>query len=88
MDLDQFFAAIRAQREKQESEMTGEMFLIAGLGNPGREYRESRHNFGFMVLDRLAARLNAEFNKEQQKARAFIIRKPVMHSDKNQVTIP
>jgi len=28
--------------------------LIAGLGNPGRAYAKSRHNFGFMVLDSLA----------------------------------
>lgn len=68
MDMEQFFAAIRAQRQTQEKELTGETFLIAGLGNPGREYRESRHNFGFMVVDRLAERLNVQFNKEQQKA--------------------
>lgn len=68
MDMDRFFEAIRAQRLKQESEVSGEMFLIAGLGNPGREYRESRHNFGFLVIDRLAERLNVQFTKEQQKA--------------------
>ena len=43
-------------------------FLLIGLGNPGREYKDNRHNIGFMLIDRLAVRLNSRGLKLQSKA--------------------
>jgi PTH1 family peptidyl-tRNA hydrolase len=43
-------------------------YLIAGLGNPGREYKDTRHSVGFMLVDRLTVRLNARGMKVQSKA--------------------
>ncbi len=41
------------RRGKQASSLD---LLVAGLGNPGREYEQTRHNVGWMVLDELARR--------------------------------
>jgi PTH1 family peptidyl-tRNA hydrolase len=39
--------------------------LLAGLGNPGKEYSQTRHNIGFLVVDALAARLGQDLNKQK-----------------------
>jgi PTH1 family peptidyl-tRNA hydrolase len=40
--------------------------LIVGLGNPGREYKETRHNAGFWWIERLAGTLQAAFRSESK----------------------
>jgi len=43
--------------------------LIVGLGNPGRRYERTRHNLGFLCVNRLARECNIKMNKSQGKAR-------------------
>lgn len=38
-------------------------YLIAGLGNPGRSYRENRHNVGFILVDQLAELMGQSFSR-------------------------
>ena len=49
-------------------------FLIVGLGNPGREYRNNRHNIGFMVLDQLAGKMDTSFSKMKMNALMTAVR--------------
>ena len=41
------------------------MKLIVGLGNPGREYINTRHNIGFMAIDRIVDTLGNTFDKNK-----------------------
>lgn len=41
--------------------------LIVGLGNPGPAYRNTRHNAGFMAVDRVARRMGVAFEKEKYR---------------------
>ena len=55
------------------------MYVIAGLGNPGREYEGTRHNVGFMTLDALADKYNIDV---REKAFKGLIGKGVIEGNK------
>lgn len=64
--MDALFEKLHRQlNQGSENQAT---FLIAGLGNLGREYRLTRHNIGFMAVDALASHWNFSRQKVQSKA--------------------
>jgi PTH1 family peptidyl-tRNA hydrolase len=46
----------------------GNRYLVAGLGNPGKEHRKNRHNIGFMAVDRLAEEFGISMSRAQSRA--------------------
>lgn len=44
------------------------MYIIAGLGNPGRQYEKTRHNAGFDVIDELAEQYNIRIDEKRHNA--------------------
>lgn len=62
-------------------------YLIAGLGNFGKEYQNTRHNIGFRILDALAGASNIVFSdgrygfvaEYKYKARSFVLLKPTTY---------
>ena len=53
--------------------------LIVGLGNPGAEYEWSRHNLGFMLIDRLAS--DAAVECKRKECRSLVVRATVDHAE-------
>jgi len=66
-------------------------FLIAGLGNIGEEYKNTRHNIGFQILDRLAEEENLTFAQKKLgfitefnlKGRKIILLKPTTYMNRS-----
>ncbi len=50
--------------------MDSKLWMVVGLGNPGRQYEDTRHNIGFMVLDALAEREGGFYWKSSNRFEA------------------
>ncbi len=68
--MEALFEKLKSLRSSsaESKESSGIPFLLVGLGNPGREYRDNRHNIGFMAIDRLAEEWDISMNRAQSKA--------------------
>jgi len=72
--------------------MDNNISLVVGLGNPGRQYQNTRHNIGFVTLDRIAEKLNTRFEREKYKGqiaegriknRSILLLKPMTFMNKS-----
>lgn len=78
-------------RRKEEEKSDPMKYLIAGLGNMGAEYDNTRHNVGFEVVDYLAREFDAEFKTEtlgdlaefRHKGRTFVLLKPSTYMNRS-----
>ena len=76
----------KGSSEEQKKENTVK-YLITGLGNPGVEYNDTRHNIGFDVVDYLAAQFEVAYKSDRHgfvgsfkhKGRQFILLKPTTY---------
>lgn len=79
-----FFGRLLNNKKPQEAIDPMKKFLIAGLGNIGPKYENTRHNIGFKILDELAKREDVTFTTQKLgdiaqfkfKGRTFILLKP------------
>ena len=69
--------------------------LLIGLGNPGEEYNSSRHNIGFIMIDKIAENLSINFDNHKKKSlyarmkkgeTQYILLKPQTFMNRNRKT--
>ncbi len=63
-------------------------YVVVGLGNPGEEYKNTRHNIGRMVVELLAERLNASGWRDDKKLRAKISQYVTSNGDEVKLVLP
>ncbi len=66
MSMNNIFALLNRQKKTQPSAKVE--YIVAGLGNPGREYAGTRHNAGFMFIDKLSEKYGFEVKKIKFKS--------------------
>jgi len=74
------FRSARGKKSEAEARSTIQ-WVVAGLGNPGEQYSRSRHNLGFMTVDRIAKAEGVEFGRRRFKgvtAEIALAGKPAM----------
>ena len=79
-----FFGRILSRKQPEEQIDPMKKFLIAGVGNIGPKYRDTRHNIGFKIVEHLAEKEGVSFSTEKLgdiatfkfKGRTFILLKP------------
>lgn len=85
-----------AQNKTSGYEMSNRIFLIIGLGNPGDRYQKTRHNIGFMVIDKIAgtysipvnkSKFNAEYGKGLIDCIDAILVKPMTFMNKSGLSV-
>ena len=65
MDIFDLFKKIESKKAAASAPIE---FIIAGLGNPGKEYERTRHNVGFAAVDFIAERLGAKIDRAKYRA--------------------
>jgi len=58
----------KGKKTNEDTSFTSETFLIVGLGNPGKEYQNNRHNIGFLAIDQIAKKFGFDKFKVKYKA--------------------
>ena len=68
MSIFDIFEKLNAQKAEKSASMGKIEYIVCGLGNPGLQYENTRHNAGFITIDYLAKKYNIDTKKLQFKS--------------------